>query len=43
MLIEEAFQRGSGDRLRGMPSDLPILQSTQFGRQSFSYEDFDGL
>jgi hypothetical protein len=27
MLIKKLFERGSGDRLRGMASDLPALQS----------------
>jgi len=27
MLIKKPLERGSGDRLRGMASDLPALQS----------------
>jgi hypothetical protein len=43
MLIEKPFKRGSGDRLRGMASDLPALKSLQFCGQSGGKQDFYGL
>ena len=33
MLIKKPLERGGGDWLRGMASDLPALKSLQFCRQ----------
>jgi hypothetical protein len=43
MLIKKPLERGSGDRLRGMASDLPTLKSLQFCWESRRKHDFHSL